>query len=81
MFGFGVLGLCMRKVDIPIGPLVLGVILGNMLDQNFRRAMYIFEDKSLWQILIDRPLGTFLIAVVLITFINGIWPKKNKRKA
>jgi TctA family transporter len=61
--------------------MVLGVILGNMLDQNFRRAMYIFEDKSLWQILIERPLGTFLIAVVLITFINGIWPKKNKRKA
>jgi putative tricarboxylic transport membrane protein len=81
MFGFGILGLCMRKVDIPIGPMVLGVILGNMLDQNFRRAMYIFEDKSLWQILIERPLGTFLIAVVLITFINGIWPKKNKRKA
>lgn len=81
MFGFGVLGLCMRKVDIPIGPLVLGVILGNMLDQNFRRAMYIFEDKSMWQILIDRPLGTVLIAVVLITFINGIWPRKNKPKA
>jgi putative tricarboxylic transport membrane protein len=81
MFGFGVLGLCMRKVDIPIGPMVLGVILGNMLDQNFRRAMYIFEDKSLWQILIDRPLGTFLIAVVLITFINGVWPRKNKLKA
>jgi putative tricarboxylic transport membrane protein len=81
MFGFGVLGLCMRKFDIPIGPMVLGVILGNMLDQNFRRAMLIFEDKSLWQILIDRPLGTLLIGVVLITFINGIWPKKNKRKA
>ena len=79
MFGFGILGLCMRKVDIPIGPMVLGVILGNMLDQNFRRAMYIFEDKSLWQILIERPLGTFLIAVVLITFINGVWPKKRKR--
>jgi putative tricarboxylic transport membrane protein len=81
MFGFGVLGLCMRKFDIPIGPLVLGVILGNMLDQNFRRAMLIFEDKSLWQILIDRPLGTLLIGVVLITFINGIWPRKKKRKA
>ena len=80
MFGFGLLGFCMRKVDIPIGPMVLGVILGNMLDQNFRRAMVIFEDKSLWQILIDRPLGTVLIVVVLITFINGVWPKKRKRK-
>ena len=76
MFGFGLLGFFMRKVKIPIGPMVLGVILGNMLDQNFRRAMVIFEDKSLWQILIDRPVGTILIIVVLLTFINGIWPKK-----
>ena len=80
MFGFGLLGFVMRKVKIPIGPMVLGVILGNMLDQNFRRAMIIYEDESLWQILIDRPLGTILIVVVLLTFINGIWPKKKKRK-
>jgi putative tricarboxylic transport membrane protein len=76
MFGFGLLGFCMRKVKIPIGPMVLGVILGNMLDQNFRRAMVIYADESLWQILIDRPLGTFLIVIVLLTFINGVWPKK-----
>ena len=76
MFGFGLLGFFMRKVKIPIGPMVLGVILGNMLDQNFRRAMVIFEDKSLWQILVDRPVGTILIIVVILTFINGIWPKK-----
>ena len=71
----------MRKVKIPIGPMVLGVILGNMLDQNFRRAMIIYEDESLWQILVDRPVGTILIVVVLLTFINGIWPKKKKRQA
>ena len=76
MFGFGLLGYFLRKVKIPIGPMVLGVILGNMLDQNFRRAMVIFEDKSLWQILVDRPVGTLLIIVVILTFINGIWPKK-----
>ena len=81
MFGFGLLGFVMRKVKIPIGPMVLGVILGNMLDQNFRRAMIIYEDESLWQILVDRPVGTILIVVVLLTFINGIWPKKKKRQA
>ena len=80
MFGFGLLGFFMRKVDIPIGPMILGVVLGNMLDQNFRRAMLIFEGQSIWQVLIDRPLGTVLIIIVLLTFINGIWPKKKKRK-
>ena len=80
MFGFGLLGFCMRKADIPIGPMILGVVLGNMLDQNFRRAMVIFEGESIWQVLIHRPMGTALIIIVLITFISGIWPKKKQLK-
>ena len=80
MFGFGVLGFCMRKAAIPIGPLVLGVILGNMLDQNFRRAMVVFERQSIWDVLIGRPLGTILIIIVILTFVSGVWPKKKKAK-
>lgn len=81
MFGFGLLGFFMRKADIPIGPLVLGVILGNMLDQNFRRAMVVFERESIWNVLYDRPVGTILIIVVILTFIGSIMPRKKKRKA
>jgi len=81
MFGFGVLGFLMRKADIPIGPMVLGVILGNMLDQNFRRAMVVFERDSIWNVLWDRPVGTILIIVVIITFIGSIMPRKKKKKA
>jgi len=73
-----IFGFFMRKADIPIGPMILGVVLGNMLDQNFRRAMVLFEDESIWQVLIDRPMGSILILIVLITFISGIWPKKKK---
>jgi putative tricarboxylic transport membrane protein len=80
MFGFGLLGFFMRKADIPIGPLVLGVILGNMLDQNFRRAMVVFERESIWNVLYDRPVGTVLIVVVLLTFIGSIMPRKKKKK-
>ena len=80
MFGFGLLGFFMRKADIPIGPMILGVVLGNMLDQNFRRAMVLFEDESLWQILKDRPMGTIVIIIILLTFISGIWPRKKKSR-
>ncbi|MBW1774530.1 MAG: hypothetical protein JRJ82_16815, partial [Deltaproteobacteria bacterium] len=66
MFAFGLLGFLMRKADIPIGPLVLGVILGNMLDENFRRAMVVFEGESIWNILYGRPLGTILVIVVIL---------------
>ena len=80
MFGFGLLGFFMRKADIPIGPMILGVVLGNMLDENFRRAMVIFEGENIFRVLMDRPIGAVLIIIVLLTFITGIWPKKKKLK-
>ena len=79
MFGFGLLGFFMRKAEIPIGPMVLGVILGNMLDQNFRRAMVVFERESIWQVLYSRPLATILIIVVVLTFVGSLMPKKKKK--
>jgi len=81
MFGFGLLGFLMRKAEIPIGPMVLGVILGNMLDQNFRRAMVVFERESIWQVLYSRPLATILIIVVILTFVGSLLPKKKKKPA
>ncbi|GAG39877.1 unnamed protein product [marine sediment metagenome] len=78
MFGFGLLGFFMRKADIPIGPMVLGVILGNMLDENFRRAMLVFERQSILEVLVDRPLGAILLVIVILTFIGSLLPKKKK---
>jgi putative tricarboxylic transport membrane protein len=78
MFGFGLLGFLMRKAEVPIGPMVLGVILGNMLDQNFRRAVVVFERESVWQVLASRPIASFLILVVIATFVGSLLPKKKK---
>ncbi|HET8609357.1 MAG TPA: tripartite tricarboxylate transporter permease [Burkholderiales bacterium] len=39
--GFGVLGYLFRKVDIPLAPLVLAVVLGSIMEQSFRQAMTI----------------------------------------
>jgi len=36
---FGVIGTFMKLYDYPVGPVILGVILGPMMDQNYRRAM------------------------------------------
>ncbi len=80
MFAFGLLGFGMRKAGFPIAPMVLGVILGDMLDANFRRSMEIFRGMTLGQIL-SRPIGTTLIIIVLITFIGSLYRKKDKTKA
>jgi putative tricarboxylic transport membrane protein len=36
---FGVLGYVFRKIDIPLAPLVLALVLGGMMEQSFRKAM------------------------------------------
>ena len=41
MLFFGVVGYIFDKVDIPVAPLVLSVVLGGMMEQSFRQAMTI----------------------------------------
>jgi putative tricarboxylic transport membrane protein len=38
---FGVLGYVFEKVDIPVAPLVLSLVLGGIMEQSFRQAMTI----------------------------------------
>jgi putative tricarboxylic transport membrane protein len=39
MLGFGIAGYLLRKYGFQVGPIILGVILGPMIDSNYRRAM------------------------------------------
>jgi putative tricarboxylic transport membrane protein len=41
MLFFGVIGYIFDKVDIPVAPLVLSVVLGGLMEQSFRQAMTI----------------------------------------
>ncbi|MET3662950.1 tripartite tricarboxylate transporter permease [Aquamicrobium ahrensii] len=38
---FGLLGFVFRKLDIPLAPMVLAVVLGSLMEQSFRQAMTI----------------------------------------
>jgi TctA family transporter len=51
MVGLGVLGYIMRKMHFPMSPLILGFVLGEMLEQNLRRALSISNGNLaiLWQ--------------------------------
>lgn len=41
--GFGVIGYVFRKVDIPLAPMVLSLVLGGIMEQSFRQAMTISD--------------------------------------
>ncbi|WP_116520736.1 tripartite tricarboxylate transporter permease [Achromobacter insuavis] len=66
--GIGALGYFLRKFGVPMAPLVLGVVLGNMMEQNLRRALSITDGNL--SVLFASPvaiaLWTAAIAVVVV---------------
>ena len=43
MIVFGIIGYILREMDYPMAPLVLGIILGDILDKNLRRALILSD--------------------------------------
>jgi putative tricarboxylic transport membrane protein len=75
MLGSGLIGYLLHRFGFPLAPLVLAVILGPLADENLRRALLVFEDKSIWFVL-SRPIGTILLLVVCFTFYDGIFRRR-----
>ena len=73
MFIAGIVGYILHRFGFPLAPMVLAVILGPLADENLRRALLLFEDQNLTNILITRPIGTILLLVVMYTFYDGIF--------
>jgi len=63
---FGVIGYAFRKLDCEPAPLLLGLVLGPMLEENFRRAMVLSNGD--WSVFVQRPisLGFLLLAAALL---------------
>ena len=68
MIFFGILGFIMLEMDYPVAPMILGLILGNMLDTNLRRALVISEGEILS--FISRPICIVLISFIVLTLVS-----------
>jgi putative tricarboxylic transport membrane protein len=70
MVGFGILGYLLRRSDYPLAPLVLGLVLGDLLDKNFRRGL-VLSDGSLLPFL-TRPISLVLWLLILLIALSSI---------
>jgi len=66
---FGVLGYLAERFRFPVPPLVLGVILGPLAEQNFLTTMISFSND--WTIFFTRPVSGTLMVLGLVTLA---WP-------
>lgn len=72
MIGFGVVGYILRQMKYPMAPLVLGIILGDILDKNLRRGL-VLTDGDLTPFF-TRPICLVLWLITFSSIILTIDP-------
>lgn len=77
LLGCGILGYFLSKNDYPIAPLVLGLVLGPMVENNLRRALTISNGD--FSVFFTRPISlVFLIITFLWLLIPFIMKRRGK---
>lgn len=72
MLIFGVVGFLMRINGYPIAPMVLGLVLGGLMDSNFRRAMALLSSSdNIFLDIFTKPITVILMTLVLISVISN----------
>ena len=80
ILGFGIVGYVFDKVDIPVAPLVLSLVLGGIMEQSFRQAMTISGADP--AIFVKSGISMTLIALSVISIsLPFIMPKIKAMKA
>lgn len=67
LYGIGVMGFLMRRYDIPVAPVLVGMILGPLSEQQFRRALAISQGDL--SIFVTQPISAFVLGVTALTVI------------
>ena len=76
---FGVIGFFWAKLDMPPAPMLLGFVLGPLMEENLRRALLISRGDP--TVFVTRPISLgFMIATVLILVVM-VMPAVKARRA
>lgn len=82
MFGTGVLGYLMLKLNIPIGPMALGMVLGPIAEKGLGQSLQMAEsESSLLAFLGSRPISIALLALCAATLIAAVFVERKTRQA
>ncbi|PJX22239.1 hypothetical protein CAP48_15005 [Advenella sp. S44] len=76
---FGIGGYVLRVLDFQPAPLLLGYVLGPMLEENFRRAMLL--SRGSMQTFIERPISMWVLLLTAALLVWGFWSSLRHRSA
>ncbi|CCN21164.1 tripartite tricarboxylate transporter permease [Bordetella bronchiseptica] len=76
---FGIAGYVLRVLGFEPAPLLLGYVLGPMLEENFRRAMLL--SRGSLQTFIERPISMWVLLLTVFLLAWGMWSSLRQRPA
>jgi putative tricarboxylic transport membrane protein len=77
MIAFGLLGYALDKLGFSSGPIVLGLILGPIIESNFVSSLALMGgSRGYLEVFVLRPLSLVLIA---LTILSALWPLISRR--
>jgi putative tricarboxylic transport membrane protein len=67
MLGIGVVAFVLRRAGYPIAPLILGLVLGDILDKSLRRGLMLTDGDP--TPFLTRPISALLAAIVILSLL------------
>lgn len=78
--GFGVLGYVLKRLSMPVVPIILGMVLGNIMEVKLRAGMARVKEPLDF---IDRPIAFILFCVIILvlaTHLRRVWLERKELK-
>lgn len=70
MIGFGLLGLALRNLDIPLAPMVLTLVLGPLMERSLRESLEISQGD--FTVFTSRPISAVLIGIGVLILCSPL---------
>lgn len=78
MFGFGLLGIAMRWLDVPVVPLLLALVLGRPLEEHLRGAL--ISSKGDVTIFFTSGPSLFFLGLAMVSIFWSFWAEKRLKE-
>ena len=75
---FGFFGFILKRLDLPTSPVILGIVLGKLMEDRLRTAMARVREP--WDF-IDRPIAFILFTMIVLAIVGQVWTVMKARQA
>lgn len=76
--GFGVFGFILKRLEYPTSPIILGIVLGKLMEDRLRTAMARVREPL--DFIADRPIAQILVVMIVAAIVIQMWTLLRARR-